>query len=88
MFFDSKKGVSLRGNSKKEDRSAHLERLERERKERDLARLRQKSASSIQATWRSHASRKSAKNAARLEWDAKMVALLGLWPEFTYPHAG
>ena len=73
MFFDSKKNVSYRGNSKKEDRSAHLERLERERRERDQARLRLKSAGTLQAVWRSHRARKLVKNIARTEWDAKMV---------------
>lgn len=79
MFFDSKKsGVSYRGNTVKEDKAAYLERLERERKERDQARQRVKCATHIQATWRSHRARKAVKNTARLEWDTKMVCVCRL----------
>ena len=82
MFFDSKRNVSFRGNSKKEDRSTHLERLERERKERDQARLQMKSAGIAQAVWRSHRARRTAKNLARLEWDTKMVHIRHVWRFF------
>ena len=67
MFFDGKstgRTINL-GGAPREDRTAYLARLEKERKERELARQKQRSAGLIQAVWRSHRARVKVKEEFR-----------------------
>ncbi len=66
MFFDGgKKNINLRGGTKKEDRQAYLDRVERERQEREKIRIRTKASLLLQSTYRAYHARIIRKNIER-----------------------
>ncbi|KAI9199312.1 uncharacterized protein BJ171DRAFT_216009 [Polychytrium aggregatum] len=67
--FKSRRNINLGGHNTRQDKSALLRKAQLEREQREAERLRQKSASLIQAVWRSYCVRARAKNAERAIWD-------------------
>jgi hypothetical protein len=59
MYFDvglgiGKKNITFRGSSATFDRQIHLQKLEKERQERELARKKQSAAIKLQSVFRSY----------------------------------
>ena len=72
MFSDDKRVVSLRGKSKKEDRSAVIARAAREREERQRTRERQRAALALQSTYRAVQALRAVRASLRAQFDADM----------------
>eukprot|EP01114_Cavostelium_apophysatum_P019848 TRINITY_DN6496_c0_g1_i1.p1 TRINITY_DN6496_c0_g1~~TRINITY_DN6496_c0_g1_i1.p1 ORF type:complete len:161 (+),score=17.78 TRINITY_DN6496_c0_g1_i1:154-636(+) len=77
MFFDDnpvlKKKVSLRGvNTGKSDKQNFLERQQQEREKRQLEKIRNKSALTLQSIWKSRKIRLQEATRERNDWDSKV----------------
>lgn len=75
MFADDKKVVSLRGKSKKEDRSAVIARAAREREERQRQRERLRAALLVQSAYRTLLDLRRLRGTLRARFDAELAVL-------------
>ena len=78
MFFNSNKQQgrgNFRSSSSATSRTELMAKLERERKEREHAQARVRSAELVQRVWRSHATRLSLKKSWRADFDAQLAKL-------------